>query len=92
MRLLGDWARASAAEADKIFEFAESATWVAAAETYEGGPVVLMAVTRTADGTWKGLVEYRYEFGSWGQKPFASMSGAQHWCEQIVDALPDGRS
>jgi len=88
MRIFGAWARTDDTES----------SWIAVAEIYEGGPVVLMVASRLADGSWRGLMGCRDEAGSWGPSPelagekCATRSAAQHWCEETAAGLAGGRS
>jgi hypothetical protein len=92
VKRLGEWAPASSGRDQEVFEPAERRTWVAAALLSGRGPVVLMYVTRMADGFWKALTEYRDEYGTWTYAPFDTREQAQAWCERTAAILAGGGS
>ena len=73
-----------------------SNSYTASAPTYEGGPVLLLTVTRSAvDGLWHAVIENknRMDFSLTrrpSQSPFAIKRLAQDWAEHEAEVMAAG--
>lgn len=72
-----------------------SHSFTAAAPTYEGGPVLLLTVSRSvADGLWHAVIEDRdrNDFGltKKAPSPFATRRLAQQWAEHEAEMMAAG--